>query len=365
MEAITLGLSGLIVALALASMLVLLWRPNKTPAELLFAIFCGSLAMALLRPGLMPAPGWVQFALALGSCATCNVYWLVARALFRGQGGVQRVHVGAAALIAALIVGHRVLQATLPGSPVLAALASLLSLTSSAVLVLAFAEAMRGFDAAARAEQRLRLAFMAVYGSCVLAGTLIGALVETRPDLQGVQQLVVLCCALAILTFTHVALELRRRRARDTERGTQPQPEALSACVDPGDDRLAVALTQAFEVERLYREPELKVADLARHVGSAPHRVSRVINQVLGARNFNHWVNSYRIEQACRLLRSHPRRSVLDVSLEAGFASLGPFNRAFKAAMGCTPTEWRALPDTDAAVPPKRAPHAAPSRSTG
>lgn len=364
MDATTLGLSGLIVALALASMLVLLWRSKKTSAEVLFAVFCGSLAMALLRPELMPASDWVQFTLALGSCATCNVYWLVARALFRGEGGVRRVHVAAAALIAFLIVGHRVLQATLPGSDALAVLAALLSLTSSAVLVLAFVEAMRGFEAASRAERRLRLAFMAVYGSCVLAGTLIGALAETRPALQGVHQLVVLCCALAILMFTHVALEVRRRQTKDAARATLPGPGVARAGADPDDDRLVIALTQAFEVERLYREPELKVADLARHVGSAPHRVSRVINQVLGARNFNQWVNGYRIQQASGLLRSQPRRSVLDISLEVGFASLGPFNRAFKAAMGCTPTEWRALPDTACVALPTRAPGAVPSRST-
>lgn len=50
----------------------------------------------------------------------------------------------------------------------------------------------------------------------------------------------------------------------------------------------------------------------------------------------------YRIEHACRLLHEQPRRSVLDISLDAGFGSLGPFNRAFKAATGGTPSAWRA-----------------------
>jgi len=34
-------------------------------------------------------------------------------------------------------------------------------------------------------------------------------------------------------------------------------------------------------------------------------------------------------------------RPVLTVALEAGFQSIGPFNRAFKAATGLTPTEYR------------------------
>jgi AraC-like DNA-binding protein len=32
---------------------------------------------------------------------------------------------------------------------------------------------------------------------------------------------------------------------------------------------------------------------------------------------------------------------VLTLALDAGFQSIGPFNRAFKAATGLTPTEFR------------------------
>jgi AraC-like DNA-binding protein len=32
---------------------------------------------------------------------------------------------------------------------------------------------------------------------------------------------------------------------------------------------------------------------------------------------------------------------VLTIALTAGFQSIGPFNRAFKAATGLTPTEFR------------------------
>jgi len=32
---------------------------------------------------------------------------------------------------------------------------------------------------------------------------------------------------------------------------------------------------------------------------------------------------------------------VLSIALDAGFQSIGPFNRAFTAAMGVTPTDYR------------------------
>lgn len=341
MERVEEVFTGLVVALALASVLVLLRRPQKSTAELLFAVFCGSLALSLLGPAWSTAPAWVLVLLAVGGCATCNAYWLVARALFRGEGGVGPAHLAAAASVAALIVAYRTLKAAGGEGLALSALGELLTLASSTVLVLALAEALRGYRAAVASERRLRLGFMAVYGGCVLVGTLSGALASSEPAWASAHRLVVLGCALSILVFTHVALELRRR---SPGRASPATPAAVAAtepaCAE--SQALAAELLRALEVDRLYRQPELKVADLAAHVGSKEHRVSRVINQVLGATNFNQWVNRYRIEHACRLLQQQPRRSVLDISLDAGFGSLGPFNRAFKAAMGCTPSEWRA-----------------------
>jgi AraC-like DNA-binding protein len=54
-------------------------------------------------------------------------------------------------------------------------------------------------------------------------------------------------------------------------------------------------------------------------------------------------VNHYRIAEAKAALRD-PRQAevpVLTIALDAGFNSLGPFNRAFKADTGMTPTEVR------------------------
>jgi AraC-like DNA-binding protein len=33
---------------------------------------------------------------------------------------------------------------------------------------------------------------------------------------------------------------------------------------------------------------------------------------------------------------------ILTIALDAGFGSLGPFNRAFREAEGCTPSSYRA-----------------------
>jgi AraC-like DNA-binding protein len=332
-------LSGAVVAMALASVLMLLARRQKSDAELLFAVFCASLASSMLRPALEGQPAWLLLALALGGCATCNVYWLVARALFRGEGGVQRQHVAIAVGIAALIVGHRIAVGSGLDARWPAVLGALLTMASSTVLLLAFVEALRGWSPALpRREKRLRIAFMWVYGGSVLSASTVGALAEAEPAWAPAYRIVVTVCALAILVFTHIALVLRRHRPL-----AQAEPTAASAALKPEDRALAQALVRLFEREAVYRQPELKVGDLARQLDSTEHKVSRAITQALGERNFNQLVNRYRIAHACRLLQASDRaQSVLQISAESGFASLGPFNRAFKAAMGCTPSAYRA-----------------------
>jgi AraC-like DNA-binding protein len=343
------GMTWGVVGLAMASVLALLGRRRKTDAELLFAVFCGSMAMAMLRPGMGEMPVAITALVTLGACATCNVYWLVARALFRGDGGVGRVHLAAAAGIAALIVLYRAAEAA-GASGSMSVLGDLLKLASSTVLVLAFVEALRGWATLPPGERRLRVAFMVVYGGCLVGGTVSGALAHANPEWAPMHRFVVLSCASAIVVFTHIALRLRRRQpwpvvaeaATDMEAGTHADAGRELRLPSDEDLALAAAIRDALERRALYSEPELKVADLAAAVGSVEHKVSRAITHGLGERNFNQLVNRYRIEHACRLLLAHPSRSVLEISGECGFASLGPFNRAFKAAMGCVPSAWRA-----------------------
>ncbi len=341
------GLTALVVTLALASMLSLLLRHRKSDAELLFAVFCGSLAVSMLRPWVPTDAGWLWWAAAVGGCATCNAYWLVARALFRGDGAVGTAHIAVAAGIAVMIVAVRwsAAQGAEANGVLTEVMGALLELASSSILALSFVEGLRGgFGSLPPQERRLRTAFLLTFGGCVLAATLSGALAQAYPALAPWRPGVIALCALAIVVYTQWALLVRRRRPLRAG-GPAPLPAPAASPTAPSAEHAALAarIRRLLEVDQVYREPELKVADLAERLGSAEHKVSRAITGVLGERNFNALVNRHRVEHACRLL-SEPgaRRSVLDISLDAGFASLGPFNRAFKAATGRTPSQFRA-----------------------
>jgi AraC-like DNA-binding protein len=337
-------LTWMVVTAGLLSALCVLVRRDKSNADVLFAIFCGSVAMAMLRPNVLDQSGWLLWVVTLGSCATCNMYWLFARALFRGENGVQRVHVAVALSIALLIMTYRVAEEVNSSSvnEWATVLHALLTLASSTVLVLAFIEALRGWSAAMpMAEKQLRIVFMLVFGTCVLVGTVSNALTETVPDFGLVRHTIACACAMLVVLFTHYALYIRRQHPlRQTVAIENSKSTTLTA--KPEDLSLANAIRHQLEVRQVFREPDLKVADLAARLNSAEHKVSRVITQVLLERNFNQMINRYRIAHACQLLEdTNSTQSVLDISLDCGFASLGPFNRAFKSAMGCTPSAYR------------------------
>jgi AraC-like DNA-binding protein len=111
------------------------------------------------------------------------------------------------------------------------------------------------------------------------------------------------------------------------------------------DQKLVDALLRLMADERIYRREDLTIGALATKLGVPEYRLRRLINQKLGYRNFNVFLNNHRIEEA-KVALADPAQAevpVITIAMDAGFQSLGPFNRAFKATTGVTPTEYRRL----------------------
>lgn len=109
-------------------------------------------------------------------------------------------------------------------------------------------------------------------------------------------------------------------------------------------DRLVLArLDKAMNENEVWRGEDLSIGALAALIGAPEHRLRKLINGTLGHRNFADYVNGRRIE-AAKVALADPEqalKSVSTIAYDLGFASLGPFNRAFRAAVGVTPTAWR------------------------
>ena len=111
------------------------------------------------------------------------------------------------------------------------------------------------------------------------------------------------------------------------------------------DQRLVDALLRLMADERIYRHDNITIGTLATKLRIPEYRLRSLINQRLGYRNFNVFLNNHRIEEAKAALAdpSQAEVPVITIAMDAGFQSLGPFNRAFKATTGVTPTEYRRL----------------------
>jgi AraC-like DNA-binding protein len=123
----------------------------------------------------------------------------------------------------------------------------------------------------------------------------------------------------------------------------QPARQGVAVAIDPEERALLDRLRRLMEEERVYREEGLGVAALAARLSLPEYRLRRLINQRLGHRNFTSFINGYRLAETMAALADPTQAQVpiLTIALDAGFQSIGPFNRAFKAQTGVTPTDYR------------------------
>lgn len=111
------------------------------------------------------------------------------------------------------------------------------------------------------------------------------------------------------------------------------------------DKQLHAALMLEMTERKAWSEPQITISKLAKRLAVTEHKLRALINQGLGYRNFSTFVNSYRLE-AVKTAFENPDTAdlpILTLALDAGFNSLPPFNRAFKAAEGQTPKAYRAV----------------------
>ena len=115
----------------------------------------------------------------------------------------------------------------------------------------------------------------------------------------------------------------------------------VRAPIDPQDIPPGVAKAVRY-LEHHFDEP-LTPSQLAERAGVSASRFARVIRRVYGLTP-SQVIAKTRLAAASRLLRETDR-SVAEVALECGFTDHSAFSRAFRAAIGVTPTAFRSGDD--------------------
>ena len=320
--------------------------PRAGLAARLGTLFCASM-IAFVVTSAPVRLGAIVYPLTALCVAKSALFWLFAKALFRDGFRVRREHAVATLVLVLLGLWHELGF----GQDVRAGVGGPFALVGSLAyegLVLAFLlaavhEAWRGLATdLVETRRRFRVglvagvaAYLAIVVTVQLSNLALGT--HTAPPLVLANLGLMLAAGFAA---TLSLLQVRRGTWIDVAWGSDAEAAGTASAAEPA---LLATLTHRMTAEALYRREGLTIGTLARILGTQEYLLRRVINRHLGYRNFNEFLHSYRIREACTRLRSQGEacRPVLSIALDLGYNSIGPFNRAFKARMGMTPTEFR------------------------
>ena len=114
-----------------------------------------------------------------------------------------------------------------------------------------------------------------------------------------------------------------------------------SGLTDSFSMELKNQLISLFENDKVYRESNLSLDDVAEKLGTTRHNISQVINEHFGMSFFN-FINKHRIDEAIRILNNdiHRNYNMIDVAYDIGYNNKVTFNKAFKNFIHMTPTEY-------------------------
>ena len=140
---------------------------------------------------------------------------------------------------------------------------------------------------------------------------------------------------------------LRQRPGLTRDPVAEPEePEASpikkyekSALDDERASRIARKIEAAMTDDLLYRNPNLSLWDLAKHIGVTSHYVSQTLNTMLGSSFFD-YINRWRIDDAIEQLTATDE-TILMITHDVGFNSRSAFYKAFKGQTGKTPSDFR------------------------
>ena len=109
-------------------------------------------------------------------------------------------------------------------------------------------------------------------------------------------------------------------------------------------DILKNQLVQLFEEDKIYKNSDLRITLVSETLKTNRTYISKLINAEF-KKNFNEFVNEYRIEEAKKLLldKSQNLYTIEHIAEKSGFGSVNSFTRVFKEIVGMPPGKYKEL----------------------
>ncbi len=319
---------------------------NTEPYVLFWWVFTACVAASHVGKYFSDVLGPLNYLVTIAGAAGCGWIWLMSRSLFRPA---RQPEAWAILTVCAIVAVESYWHFTsgLSSGGLTGEMRRIgenaATLVCIGAIAMVFVEALSGFGPdLPRTERRFRQIFVAAFGA-VIAVTMVWASNAEEITIAAEWREAVLAgCALLAVIASRLAVNFRKRNPLLAR---APKPALKSSASDAaGNSALARRILEAVEDRELITTPNLKVAQFAERLGEHDYKVTQCITGQLQYRNFNHFINSYRIECAKRALTSakNQDRPILSVAFDCGFNSIGPFNRTFKEHAGMTPREYRA-----------------------
>lgn len=121
---------------------------------------------------------------------------------------------------------------------------------------------------------------------------------------------------------------------------TSPPNENSGVKVSNKEEKLQQKLNELMDVHKSYKDTGLTLSRLSDTLSASEQRLRTTIKQTMGFRNFNQFLNFYRINAATQLLADSDE-PIANIAMDVGYNSLSAFNKAFKEAHSMTPREFR------------------------
>lgn len=318
---------------------------NMTPIEpinLIWLAFTLSVTASMMPLFVSDLTGSLANVVAVVGSAGCGWLWLLSRSLFRKDNAIEPWTLYALAAIITVEGSSNLVGPYTNSGPMAESyrvLANAEAFICVGAVAMVFTEVFSGYDKAlSKHEQRFRQIFALSFGFMISA-TLLWVMNASDNSLGGqVREPILISTALFCILGTRYCIAFRKHNP------LSPPSKPISATRFAGDDILAGRITEMLEADKAFATPDLKVADLAAALGEQDYKVTQCITGALGYRNFNHMINSYRINSAKEALDDPDKQTlpILSIAYDCGFNSIGPFNRAFKQQVGMTPRDYRA-----------------------
>ncbi len=166
--------------------------------------------------------------------------------------------------------------------------------------------------------------------SLVLAGDLF----SFHLCLYGVSLATVTICIMIIVSYKYPSLRKYVIYEINKTRYSKSKIKSLDV------DSIIKRILEIMEIEKAFSDEDFSLKNLARDLEISTQQLSEILNEKMG-KNFNTFINEYRIREAKILLIDDPVRSINSIANAVGFNSNTSFTVTFSKYEGCSPSRYR------------------------